>query len=272
MQRLCRKQWMHSLCGQHIRRNCRWRHLQNQKLQCWLCRRPPSCQLLFRHFICAFSQWSIPDCLVLGPHATSANGFPLVHRGHLASGWERCRHHNDFKAFLTQVRFSHTGVPWLDVKDAENPASHAYSLLPISHRKLLLRDVSANLPIQTDTSCGQLWISFPRSFIAVGVFQIPFIFLFACCTGSAFAIVAFLVEIVFAIIAAASVNAFGPSFVPVPETFGRTAPASKEFSCWSWTVNQHEPTPGILRSFSRFHLRAEHVLRLPQYAAANDKA
>ena len=107
-----------------------------------------------------------------------------------------------------EVRFSHTGVPWLDVKDAENPASHAYSVLPISHRKLLLRDVSANLPIQTDTSCGQLWISFPRSFIAVGVFQIPFFFLFACCTGSACAIVTFLprasVEIVLAIIAAAS--------------------------------------------------------------------
>ena len=107
-----------------------------------------------------------------------------------------------------EVRFSDTGVPWLDVKDAENPASHAYSVLPISHRKLLLRDVAANLPSQTDTSCGKLRISFPRSFVAVGVFQIPFIFLFACCTGSAFAIVAFLprasVEIVFAIIAAAS--------------------------------------------------------------------
>lgn len=32
-----------------------------------------------------------------------------------------------------EVRFSDTwvpGVPWLDVKDAENPASHAYSVLP----------------------------------------------------------------------------------------------------------------------------------------------
>lgn len=90
-----------------------------------------------------------------------------------------------------EVRFSDTGVPWLDVKDAENPASHAYSVLPISHRKLLLRDVSANLPSQTDTSCGKLWINFPRSFVAVGVFQIPFIFLFACCTGSAFACIVY---------------------------------------------------------------------------------
>ena len=95
-----RKERMRSLCRQHLCRKWRWRHLQ--KLQCWLCRRPQSCQLLFRHFICAFSQWSILDCFVLGPHATSTTGFPLVHRGHLASSWERCRHRNDFKAFLTQ--------------------------------------------------------------------------------------------------------------------------------------------------------------------------
>ena len=132
-----------------------------------------------------------------------------------------------------EVRFSDTGVPWLDVKDAENPASHAYCVLPISHRKLLLRDVSANLPSQTDTSCGKLWINFPRSFVAVGVFQIPFIFLFACCTGSAFTCIVYF----------QGTERLWPMLCSSSRNVWQRCARIKEFSCWSWAVNQRELNP-----------------------------
>lgn len=106
-----------------------------------------------------------------------------------------------------EVSFSDTGIPWLD-KDGDQ-----YYVLPLRHKQLLLRGVSEDLEMATDTSCGHLSMRFPRSLISVGINQIPFIFLFACCTGSAFALVAFLprasVETVLAIVAAAMVLSQG---------------------------------------------------------------
>lgn len=88
---------------------------------------------------------------------------------------------------FVKVQFADTGIPWLDqVEDA-------YCVLPVSHRQLWLRSCSEKpVPIPTDALCGHLWLRFPDSFFAVGVIQIPFIVLFACCAGTVFAIVTLL--------------------------------------------------------------------------------
>lgn len=94
-----------------------------------------------------------------------------------------------------EVRFSDTwvpGVPWLDVKDAENPASHAYSVLPAYQSQEAF--AAGCLRKSTKSDRHFMWKvvdKLPQVFLAVGVFQIPFIFLSACCTGSAFACIVY---------------------------------------------------------------------------------